>query len=261
MSSRFSASTAGAANPRCRGVRETPSPSFNAPPPRCHAALPVVAATQGLALGGGCEFLMHCDRVVAALESLLSDWSRSGRADPGRRRLQGVRAAGHARSRGGDLLPFLRPYFEAMAMARFRSAEEARQLGYLRTADVIVFNPRELLYVAKTQARALAEAGYQPPQPRKIRVAGRASIAACQMMLVNMRDGGFISPHDYRLGLVSPTPCAAATSMPMRWWTKSGCSGWSRRFVELAQTHRPRPGSSTCSKPANRCKLIDRRSH
>jgi 3-hydroxyacyl-CoA dehydrogenase len=58
-----------------------------------------------------------------------------------------------------------------------------------------------LLYVAKAQVRALAETGYRPPQPRLIRVAGRTGVAACQMALVNMRDGGFISAHDYQIGL------------------------------------------------------------
>jgi hypothetical protein len=56
-------------------------------------------------------------------------------------------------AKGGDLLPFPAPYFEAMAMAKVsRSAEEAKQLGYLKPSDVIVFNPHELLYVAKRKS-------------------------------------------------------------------------------------------------------------
>ncbi len=167
-----------------------------------YSALPVVAAARGLALGGGCEFLMHCDRVVAALESYIGLVEVGVGLIPagGGCKEFALRAMNEAKS--GDLLPFLRPYFEAMAMAKVsRSAEEARQLGYLKASDVIVFNPNELLHVAKAQVRALAEAGYRPPQPRKIRVAGRTGVAACQMALVNMRDGGFISPHDYQLGL------------------------------------------------------------
>ena len=203
-----------------------------------HAALPVVAATQGLALGGGCEFLMHCDRVVAALESHIGLVEVGVGLIPAGGGCKEFALRAMLEAKGGDLLPFLRPYFEAMAMAKVsRSAEEARQLGYLRTADVIVFNPRELLYVAKTQARALAEAGYRPPQPRKIRVAGRAGIAACQMMLVNMRDGGFISPHDYRLGLsIAHALCGGdvdANALVDEEWLL----GLERkRFVELAQT-------------------------
>ncbi|HAS52051.1 MAG TPA: 3-hydroxyacyl-CoA dehydrogenase, partial [Gammaproteobacteria bacterium] len=145
-----------------------------------YSAIPVVAAAQGLALGGGCEFLMHCDRVVAALESYIGLVEVGVGLIPagGGCKEFALRAMNEAK--GGDLLPFLRPYFEAMAMAKVsRSAEEAQHIGYLKASDVIVFNPNELLYVAKAQVRALAETGYRPPQPRQIRVAGRTGIAAC----------------------------------------------------------------------------------
>ena len=58
----------------------------------------------------------------------------------------------------------------------------------------------ELLHVAKAQARALAEAGYRPPLPRRAtsRSRGKTGIATLQMMLVNMRDGGFISAVRFR---------------------------------------------------------------
>ena len=203
-----------------------------------HAALPVVAATQGLALGGGCEFLMHCDRVVAALESHIGLVEVRVGLIPAGGGCKEFALRAMLEAKGGDLLPFLRPYFEAMAMAKVsRSAEEARQLGYLGAADVIVFNPHELLYVAKTQARALAEAGYRPPRPRKIRVAGRAGIAACQMLLVNMREGGFISAHDYRLGLSIAHALCGGDLDANTWVDEAWLLGLERKyFVELAQT-------------------------
>ncbi len=203
-----------------------------------YSAIPVVAAAQGLALGGGCEFLMHCDRVVAALESYI------GLVEVG----VGLISAGGGckefalramdEAKGGDLLPFLRPYFEAMAMAKVsRSAEEAKQLGHLKSSDVIVFNANELLHVAKAQVRALAETGYRPPQPRKIRVAGRTGVAACQMALVNMRDGGFISPHDYRLGLKIATALCGGDVDPNTLVDEAWLLGLERQgFVELAKT-------------------------
>jgi 3-hydroxyacyl-CoA dehydrogenase len=65
---------------------------------------------------------------------------------------------------------------------------------------VVVFNAFELLHVAKAQARALAESGYRPPLPaRRIQVAGDVGIATFKMMLVNMLEGRFISPHDYEI--------------------------------------------------------------
>jgi 3-hydroxyacyl-CoA dehydrogenase len=90
-----------------------------------------------------------------------------------------------------------------VAMARVsRSASEAKELGFLRGADPVVFNAYEVLHVARASARALAEAGYRPPlPPRNVPVAGRTGIATFEMMLVNMRDGDFISAYDFEIGL------------------------------------------------------------
>jgi 3-hydroxyacyl-CoA dehydrogenase len=129
-----------------------------------YSAIPVVAAAQGLALGGGCEFLMHCDRVVAALESYIGLVEVGVGLIPAGGGCKEFALRAMHEAKGGDLLPFLRPYFEAMAMAKVsRSAEEAKQLGHLKASDIIVFNVNELLYVAKAQVRALAETGYRPP--------------------------------------------------------------------------------------------------
>jgi 3-hydroxyacyl-CoA dehydrogenase len=82
-----------------------------------------------------------------------------------------------------------------------KSAEQAKRLGFLREADQVVMNRFELLHVAKAQALALAEAGYRPPlRPKNIVVAGSTGIATIKSLLVNMREGGFISDHDYLIG-------------------------------------------------------------
>ena len=203
-----------------------------------YSAVPVVAAAQGLALGGGCEFLMHCDRVVAALESYIGLVEVGVGLIPAGGGCKEFALRAMDEAKGGDLLPFLRPYFEAMAMAKVsRSAEEAKRLGYLKPTDVIAFNPSELLHVAKAQVRALAESGYRPPQPRPIRVAGRTGVAACQMALVNMRDGGFISPHDYRLGLAIAQALCGGDVDPNAMVDEGWLLGLERTaFVELAKT-------------------------
>ena len=92
--------------------------------------------------------------------------------------------------------------FQTVAMANVsKSALQAVELGFATESDDIVFNPRELLHVALHRARALAESGYQPPLvQRAVKVAGRNGIATCEMMLINMLEGGFISPWDYRVG-------------------------------------------------------------
>jgi len=110
-----------------------------------------------------------------------------------------VRAAQDAK--GNDLLQFLKNYFMNAATANVsKSALEAKKMGYLSPDDVIVFNPYELLHVAKVEARALFDAGYRPPLRALVPVAGRYGMATIMAQLVNMRDGGFISAHDYKLG-------------------------------------------------------------
>jgi 3-hydroxyacyl-CoA dehydrogenase len=111
-----------------------------------------------------------------------------------------VRAAQEAR--GADLFPFVRRYFELIAKAEVaRSGEHAKELGYLRPGDTIVMNRFEQLTAAKGQVRALVDSGYRPPlRPRAIPVAGRSAIATFQAYMVNMREGAFISEHDYLIG-------------------------------------------------------------
>jgi 3-hydroxyacyl-CoA dehydrogenase len=174
-----------------------------------YSLIPTVCAVRGMALGGSCEFIMHADRVVAAFESYIGLVEVGVGLLPagGGTKEFAVRAAEEVR-RGAngsqlDQFPFLRTYFQTIATATVaKSALEAKELGYLRPADVVVMNPYELLHVAKVQAKALAESGYRPPlPPRNVPVAGKTGLATLQMMLVNMREGGFISPYDFEVGL------------------------------------------------------------
>ncbi|HXH03399.1 MAG TPA: 3-hydroxyacyl-CoA dehydrogenase/enoyl-CoA hydratase family protein [Candidatus Competibacteraceae bacterium] len=166
-----------------------------------YSAVPVVAAVQGLALGGGCEFLMHCDHVVAALESYIGLVEVGVGLIPAGGGCKELAQRAAREAKGGDLLAFLKQYFETIAKATVgKSAEEAQELGLLRACDTVIFNPHELLHVAKAQALALAERGYRPPLKRQIPVAGRPGIATLETALVNMVEGGFISEHDYLIG-------------------------------------------------------------
>ena len=168
-----------------------------------YAQVPVVGAVHGMALGGGCELLLHCARRVAHMESYIGLVEVGVGLVPGAGGLTDVarRAAINARaSSGTDLLPFLADGFKAAAMATVgTSALESRDLGYLQAADVIVPHRDELLFVALAEARALAAGGWRPPLRRPFPVAGRSGIATLRGSLVNMREGGFISEHDMRI--------------------------------------------------------------
>ncbi len=163
-----------------------------------YSMIPTVAAVDGLALGGGCEFVMHCDRAVATLETYIGLVEVGVGLLPagGGCKEFAMRAAQAAKD--GDPFPQLKYYFQTVAMAELaKSAEQAKELGYLRLADTVVMHRFELLHVAKAQALALAEAGYRPPlRAREIPVAGNTGIATIQSQLVNLREGGFISEHD-----------------------------------------------------------------
>ena len=175
-----------------------------------YSMVPTVAAVDGLALGGGCEFVMHCDRAVATLESYIGLVEVGVGLLPagGGCKEFALRAAQEAK--GGDAFPFLRRYFETVAMANVgRSAEHAREIGYLRASDRVVMNRCDLLAIAKAEARALAEAGYRPPlKPRDIPVLGRSAAATIKAYVANMREGGFISEHDYLIaGKIADVMC------------------------------------------------------
>ena len=167
-----------------------------------YSMVPTVAAVDGLALGGGCEFIMHCDRAVATLESYIGLVEAGVGLLPAGGGCKEFAMRAVADAKGGDISPFLQKYFKAVAMAEVgRSAEHAREIGYLRPTDVIVMNRFELLEVAKAQVRALAAAGYRPPlKQAAIPVAGRSAIATIKAFMVNLREGGHISEHDYLIG-------------------------------------------------------------
>ncbi len=175
-----------------------------------YAKVPVIAAVQGMALGGGCEFVMHATKRVIALESYIGLVEAGVGLIPagGGCKEFAIRAAQQAaRTAGNDPFEFIQPVFMTIAMATVsKSGAQARELGFAVDSDKIVFNAHELLYVALREARSLAEAGYYPRlSPRGIKVAGRTGIANCVMLLANMKEGGMISAHDYAVAKAAAT--------------------------------------------------------
>lgn len=178
-----------------------------------YAAVPVVAAIRGIALGGGCELAVHAARRVAAMESYIGLVEVGVGLLPGgggltyiARRAAEMAAAGGANA---DVFKFLTPGFMNAATAKVgTSAIESRQLGYLLASDIIVPNKDELLFVATQQAKAMFDSGWRPPLRAPFPVAGRNGIATIKAQLVNMRDGGFITAHDFHIAsLIAEVVC------------------------------------------------------
>ncbi len=162
-----------------------------------HSMVPTVAAVRGMALGGGCEFAMHSDRIVAATESYIGLVEAGvGLLPAGGGTKEFAERAAHKASHD-DLDKYIADAFSVIAMAKTSSsAQEALELGYLRDSDIIIFNSDEILYVAKQQIKAMAESGYRPPVAQLMPAAGIAGIANRKLMLENMREGNFISEYD-----------------------------------------------------------------
>jgi 3-hydroxyacyl-CoA dehydrogenase len=178
-----------------------------------YAQVPVVGAIRGIALGGGNEIAIHCTKRVAAMESYMGFVevgvglvpAGGGLAYVARRAAE-MAAAGNANA---DIMKFATDGFTSAAMAKVgTSALENRKLGYLLDSDVIVPHKDELLFVAINEAKAMHASGYRPPHQAPFPVAGRNAIATIKGQLANMRDGGFISAHDFHLGtLIAEVVC------------------------------------------------------
>ena len=166
------------------------------------ASVPVVTAPFGFTFGGGAEITMGGDRACALAETYM------GLIEVG----VGLLPAG-----GGHVfmlervlegidepvlsnLPFLRKAFETIAMAKVAtSAEEARELKYLRSYDHVELNRDQQLWTAKRMAIGLAEQGYKPPLPRLFNLPGREGLATFRMFLHNMKLTHWISGHDEKI--------------------------------------------------------------
>jgi 3-hydroxyacyl-CoA dehydrogenase len=198
--------------------------------------VPTVAAIRGMAFGGGCEFQMHCTRTVAALESYIGLVEAGVGLLPAGGGLKEI-ALRCAKANPADPFNAVKSYFETVAMAKVSaSALEAKEMGLLRANDTIVFNTHEVLWVAKREAAALADAGYRPALPAQIPVCGDVGTASLKMMLVNMLEGRFISEHDYEIGSrIADTLCGGVVergSLVDEEWL---LALERKHFVELAQ--------------------------
>jgi len=168
------------------------------------AKVPVVAATHGYTLGGGCEVMLHCAAVQAAAESYVGLPETGVGVIPaaGGTTEMLVRAMAPVPSDGTvDPYPFVHQVFMNIGMAKVSTcADEARLLGYLRPSDGITMNPDRVLYEAKQRALALAGASYRPAEPAQISAMGEDGIARFELELHIMHRSGYISDHDRLIG-------------------------------------------------------------
>jgi 3-hydroxyacyl-CoA dehydrogenase len=163
-----------------------------------YAPFPVVAAPAGMALGGGCEIVLHADAAVAHAETyiglvetgvgLIPGWGGCGeflvrwRSDP-------------KMPRGP--MPAVSKVFEIVSTATVaKSAADARDKKFLRESDGIVMNRTRLLAAAKARALSLVD-GYTPPAPPEFKQpAGASGAYALRMAAEGFRARGIATEHD-----------------------------------------------------------------
>jgi 3-hydroxyacyl-CoA dehydrogenase len=162
-----------------------------------YAPFPVVGAPSGMALGGGCEILLHCDAVQAHAETyvglvevgvglvpgwggckeMLSRWSNAGTLPKGP-------------------MPAVAKVFETVAVATVaKSAAEAKELLFLRPSDGVTMNRARLLADAKARALSLVE-GYAPPEPPVLTLPGPSGKVALELAIGTLRRQGKATPYD-----------------------------------------------------------------
>ena len=173
-----------------------------------YAPKPVVAAPQGLALGGGCEISLHAAKTHAAAEAYIGLVETGVGLIPGGGGTKEMLIRGNERAGSGEDLDFfhaLRPIFENIAMAKVgTSAEEGRELGYLRREDAVSLNRDRVVADAKQTALGLARSGWKPAaaswqegaQTTQIKVLGESFLSAAKMAIHLMVRGGYASDYD-----------------------------------------------------------------
>jgi 3-hydroxyacyl-CoA dehydrogenase len=167
-----------------------------------YSPFPVVGAPSGIALGGGCEILLHCDAIQAHIETytglvevgvglvpawggckeMLSRWS-------------------HQKLLPHGPIPASAKVLEFISTACVStSAEEAQKMAILRPEDGITMNRYRLLNDAKQKALSLID-NYAPPIPQQYSLSGPSGKAAFSMLVQSYVDNAKATKHDQHITL------------------------------------------------------------
>jgi len=162
-----------------------------------YAPFPVVGAPAGMALGGGCEILLHCDAIQSHAElycglvetgvGIIPGWGGCGEMIDRWRKMPGAPSGP---------MPAVARTFEIVSTATVsKSAAEAKEYGFLRPADGVTMNRDRLLYEAKQKALSLVE-GYAPPEMPEFRLPGPSGKAALMLAVEGFHNRGIATDYD-----------------------------------------------------------------
>ncbi|MBN1635839.1 MAG: enoyl-CoA hydratase/isomerase family protein, partial [Deltaproteobacteria bacterium] len=165
-----------------------------------YSRFPVVAAPFGLTLGGGCEVCLASDRIVAHTDLFMGLVEIGAGLLPGacgminlwRRYIESKPEVAKLTDYAGF---FIQAFMNVAQAKNSSSAAHARTMGFLRDCDRIVMNRDNLIGEAKKEVLKMVDDGYAPPLKKKIPVIGREAHGMIEAEMLNMRGGGYITPH------------------------------------------------------------------
>lgn len=164
-----------------------------------YSSVPVVVATHGMTLGGGCEIALHADHVQASAETYIGLVEMGVGVIPGG---GGTKAMAERASNSffqGDIqLPTLKERYLNIGMAKVASsAQEAIELDLLlKNRDKVTIGINNLITDAKAVALNLANQGYTQSIPKKIKVLGKEGLGMFMVGAHSMHAAGYITKHE-----------------------------------------------------------------
>ncbi len=165
-----------------------------------YAPFPVVSAPSGIALGGGCEILLASDHVQAHAETYCGLVEVGVGLIPGwggcKEMLMRYYAASQKPGAAKGPIPHVKQAFETIGLARVaKSAEDAKDVGYLKESDGITMNRDRLLFDARARAAELAKT-YAAPEPKTVPLPGPGGKFALDLATADLLKSGKATPYD-----------------------------------------------------------------
>lgn len=167
-----------------------------------HSSVPVVVATSGITLGGGCELSLHADSIQAHSETYMGLVELgAGLIPAGGGTKELVMRTASQYGKGDPEFNKLMESFMNIASAKVStSAKEALEMGYITKKDKQTTNRKNLLKDAKNTVLNILSYGYiKPTINKKIKVHGRSALAMFNAGVETMKQGKHISEYDQKL--------------------------------------------------------------
>jgi 3-hydroxyacyl-CoA dehydrogenase len=165
-----------------------------------YSSIPVVAASHGLTLGGGCELNLHSDKCCPAAETYI------GLVELGVGLIPGGGGTKEFTLRASDEMHedepetiTLKNRFLTVATAKVAtSAFEGFDIGIFRKGhDEVVLNQNRRIAEAKRSVIEMFESGYTMPVQRKdVKVLGRSALGALYAGINGMWRANYATDHD-----------------------------------------------------------------